>query len=224
MFVLRAKVVIEDDSTRQAAFGVAGEQAAERLSALGLAVPAAVGAMEATGAVRVLRRAGARPRYSLHGSAAALAPLRDALAAGSREVGPGAWQLLDILAGQPSIAPQTQDHFVAQMLNLDTLGGISFDKGCYTGQEVIARLHYLGQLKRRMFLCRVERDEVPPPGTSIHLAEGDSQAVGEVVAAQRHPEGGCVLLAVLQLAHAESDRLRLGSTEGAVIARPQSLV
>src|SRR5262249_16785525 len=74
------------------------------------------------------------------------------------------WRRDNILRGVPVIYPQTQDQFVPQMVNLDQLGGISFDKGCYTGQEIVARLHYLGQLKRRMFLCRLPNPaSLPPP-------------------------------------------------------------
>ncbi|MGC5204337.1 tRNA-modifying protein YgfZ, partial [Klebsiella pneumoniae] len=76
------------------------------------------------------------------------------------------------------------------MLNLDTLGGISFSKGCYTGQEVVARLHYLGQLKRRMFLLYADDIAQAVAGGPIHRHGGDDQAVGEVVAVQRHPVHG----------------------------------
>src|SRR3546814_2890337 len=79
----------------------------------------------------------------------------------------------------PVVRPETRDHFVAQMANLDLFGGISFDKGCYTGQEIIARLHYLGTLKRRLFIARIEGD-APVPGSAVHQA-GESQAVGEIV-------------------------------------------
>jgi folate-binding protein YgfZ len=160
----------------------------------------------------------------LHGDSESLEPLWQSFVAHSRPVGAGAWQLLDVLAGLPSITVATQDHFVAQMLNLDALGGISFSKGCYTGQEVIARLHYLGQLKRRMFLLYAEEAEDAAPGMSIHLSDGDTQAVGEVVVAQPHPQQGTALLVVLQIAHAGSGQLRLGAIDGAALSKPVTLV
>jgi folate-binding protein YgfZ len=110
-------------------------------------------------------------------------------------------------AGLPQIYAQTHEQFVAQMLNLDVLGGISFTKGCYTGQEIIARTHYRGAIKRRMF--RYSAACAPPaPGTRI--LEGDQHA-GDVVDAIATEEG-CELLAVMQLAKKDAEvRLEAGS-------------
>ena len=224
MFVLRSKVAIDTPGVGHPAIGVAGDGVADHLQALGLPIPAAVGDVTAQDGIQILRRAGSRARYSLHGDRARLEPLWQALTARCRLVGAGSWQLLDILAGQPSIITATQDHFVAQMLNLDTLGGISFSKGCYTGQEVIARLHYLGQLKRRMFLLYAKDAGATAPGSPIHLAQGDQQAVGEVVTVQAHPQRGQALLAVLQLAHTQSGELRIGSADGAPVNELVALV
>lgn len=127
-----------------------------------------------------------------------------------------------IEAGVPVVYMETQDRWVAQMANLDLLGGISFDKGCYTGQEVVARLHYLGNLKKRMF--RVEGAGHPPaPGTTVRHASGDGQSVGEIVDAVAVGEG-FVASAVLQLAVAESDALMLDGLEQRPVSRPQVYV
>ena len=114
-----------------------------------------------------------------------------------------------IEAGVPVVYPSTQDRWVAQMANLDLIGGISFDKGCYTGQEVVARLHYLGNLKKRMFLVRGQ-GPAPLPGSDIHDAIGDAQAVGDIVDAVSESTDRFVASAVLQIAHAESAALRVG--------------
>jgi len=107
------------------------------------------------------------------------------------------WRLEDIRAGVPQIQAQTREHFVAQMLNLDLLGGISFEKGCYTGQEIIARTHYRGAIKRRMF--RYRADSAPPvPGTRVL---GAGQHAGDVVDSATTGTG-CELLAVVSLAQA----------------------
>lgn len=113
------------------------------------------------------------------------------------------WHLDDIRAGLPQVYPQTHEAFVAQMLNLDLLDGISFEKGCYTGQEIIARTHFRGAIKRRMF--RFTASCLPPaPGTRILAGEAHA---GDVVDAAASGEGS-ELLAVVSLAHAQ-EQLRL---------------
>ncbi|MFM7707413.1 MAG: YgfZ/GcvT domain-containing protein, partial [Gammaproteobacteria bacterium] len=107
-----------------------------------------------------------------------------------------AWHLADLAAGLPEVHPTTRGAFVAQMLNLDVLGGISFTKGCYTGQEVIARAHYRGRVKRR--LQRFEAAwpagrPMPAPGETLHLADGRS---AQLVDAGLRPDGKMEFLAV----------------------------
>jgi folate-binding protein YgfZ len=126
------------------------------------------------------------------------------------------WRLATIRAGLPEIRPETHEAFVAQMLNLDLLGGIDFDKGCYTGQEVIARTHYRGAIKRRMFRFAAA---CPPPPPATRIVTG-TQHAGDVVDAAPTSEG-CELLAVVNLANVE-DALTLESAPGVTLAR-QSL-
>jgi tRNA-modifying protein YgfZ len=163
MFVLRAKVTIEPADLR--ALGFIGAGGAAALNRLGLPEPPEpLDCAEDPGrSLRVLRRLGETPRYSVLGAATQI----NALAA--RLPPPltyDAWRRADIESGVPVVYSGTSDHFVPQMANLDLFGGISFDKGCYTGQEIVARLHYLGQLKRRLFVCRVE-GAAPAPGSAV---------------------------------------------------------
>src|SRR3546814_18447571 len=95
------------------------------------------------------------------------------------------------------------------MANLDLFGGISFDKGCYTGQEIIARLHYLGTLKRRLFIARIEGD-APVPGRAVHQA-GDSQPVGEIVDTLADAAGS-IATVVHQLAPPDAETIEDTST------------
>ncbi len=127
-----------------------------------------------------------------------------------------------ILAGIPAVYPETQDRWVAQMTNLDLVGGISFDKGCYTGQEVVARLHYLGNLKKRMFVVR-GTGAAPAPGMGIRDTAGDSQAVGDIVDSVPTPEG-FVASAVLQLSASTKTTLVLDRPDDAALERPQTYV
>jgi folate-binding protein YgfZ len=112
-----------------------------------------------------------------------------------------AWRALDIEAGLPQVYAATSGEFVAQMLNLDCVGGIAFDKGCYTGQEIIARAHYRGRVKRRLqrFRSRAAVASVPAPGDSLALASGGS---ARIVEALRLPDGRIEFLAVAPLAGA----------------------
>ena len=123
------------------------------------------------------------------------------------------WRLAGIRAGLPQVFPETYETFVAQMLNLDLLGGVSFEKGCYTGQEIIARTHYRGAIKRRMF--RFECACPPPaPGTRVLVGE---QHAGDVVDAAA-TAAGCELLAVITLAQVDAE-LELEPSRGARIRK-----
>jgi folate-binding protein YgfZ len=115
------------------------------------------------------------------------------------------------------ITAATQDAFVAQTANWDILRGIDFQKGCYTGQEIIARTQYLGRLKERAFLFHATADGIPPGERLFSAAFGD-QPCGTVVNAAAAPAGGCDLIAVLQLAAAESGDTRLGAPDGPMLA------
>lgn len=124
-----------------------------------------------------------------------------------------AWRLADIRAGLPQVYPQTHEAFVAQMLNLDLLEGISFDKGCYTGQEIIARTHFRGMVKRRMFRFRAACP-APEPGTRVI---GAGAHAGEVADAAQ-TQDGCELLAVLTTAQADAP-LELDGVPGVPLER-----
>jgi tRNA-modifying protein YgfZ len=108
------------------------------------------------------------------------------------------WHRLDIEAGQPQVFAATSEEFVAQMLNLDALDAIAFDKGCYTGQEVIARAHYRGRVKRRLqrFVSRGPATLAPGQGGTLY----DGRAF-KVVDAVRLEDGRCEFLAVAPLVH-----------------------
>jgi len=125
--------------------------------------------------------------------------------------GPEKTLLSHIRAGVPHIFPETHEAFVAQMLNLDVLGGISFEKGCYTGQEIIARAHFRGAVKRRMFRFAA-KCAAPTPGTRL-LANGEH--AGDVVYAAA-TESGCELLAVVSLAQADA---ALTSEDGTALTK-----
>jgi len=120
------------------------------------------------------------------------------------------WRLSDIKAGIPNIYPQTAEQFVLQMSNLDLLDGVSFKKGCYPGQEIIARMHYLGKLKRRLFLATLETSECPLPGDEICTkAATSADGSGMVVDSVIDDQGICHCLYVAQIKKANDQLLCL---------------
>ncbi len=121
-----------------------------------------------------------------------------------------ALRLSEIKAGIPVIYPQTSEEFVLQMANLGVLDGVSFKKGCYPGQEIVARMEYLGKLKRRMFLAQLDTSRLPLPGDAL-VAEGKTEVDGSgiVVDAQFDQQGVCHCLYIAQIAKAEAGKLRL---------------
>lgn len=195
-YVLRSRVEIEDISAASSAFGLSGEGIASRWPDAGL--PAAGEWHELDDGVHVAGLDGPRPRWLVFGPEPALQVTWqrfDDLPTAR----PHQWDLLDIEAGLPTIHARTEERFVAQMVNLDRLEAIDFHKGCYPGQEVIARTHYLGRIKRRMFLLHAPVAGRPPaPGESV-LAADSGETAGEVVRAAPHPAGGSLALAVLRL-------------------------
>lgn len=221
-YVLRAKVTLEDASHRLVKFGVAGPHAEAVLTNQFGAIPEAINSViHTTGEwpdITVIRLPGITPRFELHGPLPVMQALWKALDTHVIFTGAEPWRLLDILAGIPTIYPETVEAFVPQMINLDALDGISFRKGCYTGQEVVARMHYLGKLKRRMYVARVDGENSPRPGDALFSPQADaSQSAGRIVDAAKHPNGGYAVLAVALIECAEQGVLQLGDAQGATL-------
>lgn len=206
MFVLRSKVTLEETELR--ALGVAGEGAAEALAAELAPPPEGPDEVTVRDGALMVRLPAPEPMYLLLGEA--LDSLWMALAARLRPVGPAAWRLLEVRAGLPQVLPGAQESFVPQMANLDLVNGLSFSKGCYPGQEIVARMHFLGSLKRRMYRFALD-GEPPTPGVQVRDERG--ARVGEVVMAAPAP-GGAEGLAVLQIERAQEPGLVI---DGAVI-------
>jgi len=214
MFVMRSKVTLDDAGAEAAGFGVSGPNARALLETAGIPVPELTWGCVESGELIVIRRPSAGPaRYSLHGPVDALMTLWPRLSERAKPVGTTAWRLLDLVAGLPAIHSETSEQHVAQMLNLDKLEGISFAKGCYPGQEIVARLHYLGSLKRRLFVGFTEAHDVKR-GTSVFTSDGSTaQAVGDVLDLAPHPTRGHAVQVVLQLSHRDAP-LRIGAVDG----------
>ncbi len=197
MYVLRAKVQLAS-VPEWAILGLSGPAAAECLGAADLPAPA-LPAAATKNDVTVMAISGRTPRYLLMGPETVIRGLAERMPKAAR-VGARAWAWLDIQAGLPTIGAETSEAFVPQMANLDLLEGIHFRKGCYPGQEIVARTHYLGRLKQRMYLASLPAGTpLPPPGAVLAAPNLPGQPAGTVVDAQVGPEGDIDLLAVIQI-------------------------
>ncbi len=157
MFVLRAKVKLADSSAMLVRMAVAGSHAGPLIQEIMGAVPAAhldVVHCE-KGSVICL----AEDRFELVIIPEHAPAIWDSLSKGALPVGAPCWDWLEIKAGIPVITPATQEQFIPQMANLEAIGGVSFQKGCYPGQEIVSRTQYLGKIKRRMYLANVQPAE-----------------------------------------------------------------
>ena len=206
MFVLRAKVAVRDATGDYAICGLAGPGASAAAQA---AFGVAPGRFEALPIER-----GALLLAIPDGRLLALCPIAEAAALQATILGHAtsadaqAWRRHDIGAGIPWITAATSDLFVAQATNWELLGGVNFQKGCYPGQEIVARTQYLGRLKERLFGFRAALPDVAP-GAKLYSAAFGDQACGVVVSVVPEPAGGCALLAVAQLAAVEAADIRL---------------
>jgi tRNA-modifying protein YgfZ len=217
MYVMRSKVKIALQSDSHIIFGIAGRDHVRVLAGLGLDRPPAPKSLirtidddlwwgvDADRSIGLVARGRAPAMWS-------------AMAGQARHVGNACWRWLDINAGIPWISARTQDELVPQMVNLEMIGGISFAKGCYPGQEIVARTQHLGKIKRRMVLGNVIDQSAPQPGDPIFGADLGAQASGLVVDAAPAPTGGYDVLAVMHRSTALTSSAHLRALDGPRLA------
>ncbi len=211
LYILRAKVHLENASEALMGLGLSGPNAEDLLQqALGLA-PVQIDQVMQSNGITVIRVPGLHPRFEIYAELEVLQHLWTALTPQTTPAAEKSWRLLDILAGIPTVYSVTQEAFIPQMVNLQLINGVSFQKGCYTGQEIVARTQHLGKLKRRMYLAQVSSTTPPQPGDSVYFS---ATKVGTVVDASPHPDGGCVLLVVVPVDKVETNPIRLNADDG----------
>lgn len=212
MFRLRANVSLDDASDALVCSGFVGDCHEALLSEHFGTLPAQDNGMVRAGDASLVRISGPVPRWLLIAPASEASMLwQAAQEAGAAQAGEDLWALNDILAGLPTVYPETSDAFVPQMANMQLIDGVSFHKGCYTGQEVVARMQYLGKLKRRMYLGEVESKVAPRPGDELSAPESKSgQGPGRIVDARSIGPNRYKLLLVADIATAETGQLLLG--------------
>ncbi len=227
MYILRSKVRATLENDRFVRLGVGGPNVFTILDRLGLNCPPAdFGVTRAQSTVTasstleidfLLRLPGHRIELLIRDADAAIGIWKALEASGAAPAGTAAWRWLTVRSGIPEVVAETQDQFVAQMLNLELIGAVSFNKGCYPGQEIVARTQYRGEIKRRAFLMHTSSELEPAPGEGIFAAEAPEQAVGTVLMAAPSPEGGTDMLACLHVDLTRRGVLRLGNPNGPAI-------
>ena len=209
MFVLRAKCKLSDASTELALYGLAG---AEATAWLGDTAPARPWTTAPAGPGRAVRLpdAAGQARYLLALPADAPAPALPALTADD-------WRWLEVKSGVVRIVAPTVEQFVPQMVNLELVGGVNFQKGCYPGQEIVARSQYRGTLKRR--LMAFDSDFSLTAGQEVFHSADPGQPAGLVALAAARPGGGSSALVEIKLAALDGGSLHAGAADGPLLAR-----
>ena len=209
MYILRSKVKLSNASAEFAVIGTSQLNAIGGLTLEGTPYSGTI-----VGDARVFRLDSTR--------ALIVAPIASALSLWTKlglvatMVGPAAWLWLEIQAGHPRVVRTTQELFVPQMLNMENpaVAGVSFTKGCYPGQEIVARTQYLGKIKRRMFLANITDLKELGAGTAIFSSETGEQQCGSVVSIAATPDGGMNALICVQTSAAESGEINLETPGG----------
>ena len=214
MFVLRAKVTLADASDELGIMAVSGNCAADMVGEM----PAERFGTKQDDGLTYIRFPGDPARIQVVGEGDLLIALWKKWAQKAVTANSDGWVLQNIRSGIPTVLEATTEAFIPQMLNLDLLDGISFTKGCYTGQEVVARMKYLGQLKRRMYLSRFETEATPQAGDKLFSPQSKSpQGAGKIVEVQPSPKGGWEALVVAEIETAETGDLHLDDSDGPLL-------
>lgn len=207
-YAVFSKSKLTDESAAWVRFGVDHGDAA--LKSLGLELPAETDQVVRNDGLIALRVS--PDRAELWVSADQADAVKGKLSALLAEGELNQWLLGQIRAGIGQVMPGTRELFIPQMLNLQAVGGVSFKKGCYTGQEIVARMQYLGKLKRRLYRLSLDASELPEPGTQL-FSPSHGSSIGEVVLAAQG-EQQIELLAVLQADAAEAGDIHVGALDG----------
>jgi len=215
MYVLRTKVKISDANEEVISLGLSGADTQQLLGAQFGELPQLPLGVIASGQVSLIKISDTR--WQLNATPQQAQTLWMELSTKARLAGSACWDWLNIRSGIPVILPQTQEQFVAQMANLDLIGGVNFRKGCYPGQEIVARTQYLGKLKRRMYLAHIDSTESPQAGDELFSADMEGQAIGMLANITAAPEGGYDVLAVVQTSSRETQAVHWKSLLGAAL-------
>jgi folate-binding protein YgfZ len=218
MFVLRSKAKLSDITDNRIILGVAGQSAAAALTEWFEALPSAPYDKVESGSGMLIRvtDAATMPRYQWITTLDTARQAWPKLSGKLQPAGPGSWRLTEIHAGIARITQRTQEQFVPQMVNFEAVGGVNFKKGCYPGQEIVARSQYLGKLKRRMMPASSETHNAEA-GMEVFASTDPDQPCGMIVNAEICAPDKMECLVEIKIAALESGTIHLGSADGPVL-------
>ncbi|MBD2858569.1 folate-binding protein YgfZ [Spongiibacter sp. KMU-158] len=193
-YIVFSKAKLSVNSHNLVGFGISGENCSEALKSLLQEHPEAALSSNTAEQITVIKLPGIEERFECWVAPEKANAIWTALTQQAEIVSSDHWELGNIQAGIGEVCAATQDLFIPQMLNHQLIGAVSFKKGCYTGQEIVARMQYRGKLKRHMYLAE-KAGALPKPGDDVFVDE-NSQSIGNIVSAVNSGEG-VTLLAVL---------------------------
>ncbi len=217
MYVLRAKVTLTDASDDLIRIGIAGPRAAALIDTLTSTPSSFSQSLQVIHDKEITILYLSQQRIELITTLGNAPKLWNDLNQHAKAAGIGCWDWLTIAAGIPVVLSETQEMFLPQMINLDAIGGVSFKKGCYPGQEIVARTQYLGKLKRRMFLAYIDTTQTITAGDALYSSDMEDQSSGNIVNAALSPQGGFDVLAVIQQSSVDACRIHWQSPQGPVL-------
>ncbi len=225
-YVLRAEVAIQDISEQLVHIGICGDNSETLLSPFINNLSSDIDSVSYNDNYIAIRVAGKTPRYEIFCSQEHAKTLWESLSEKTSVANSAYWDYLNIKNGLPFIDNKTRGEFVPQMVNMELINGVSFEKGCYTGQEIVARTHYLGKQKRRTYRIKITSDTAPKAGDQLATdTSTENQYTGTLVSVYQTAENEFEALAVIQIKSAESEKLKLkdADAEITVLELPYSL-
>jgi tRNA-modifying protein YgfZ len=216
-YILRAQVAIQDVSEQLIHLGVSGENAAQLLSPFIENINQEIDGVSHNEDYIFIRVAGRETRYEIFCSPENAKSLWTKVSEQAQPISSTSWDFLNIQAGLPFIDASSSEEFVPQMANMELINGVSFTKGCFTGQEIVARMHYLGKLKKRCYKVHIATESQPRNGDKLFAENAlAGQNTGAIIQAAKNPVAGYDALAVIQIADTGS-KLFLNDADGPAV-------
>ncbi len=221
MYVLRSKVSLEDASASLVHFGYAAPDGDKQLlEILGKAPANAYDTVQVHN-LTIMRQPAPIPRFKILGELEDARKLWERLNVNAACVGRSSWEYFNVMSGVPMVTLASKEAWGPQMMNMHLINGVSFTKGCFPGQEIVARIKYLGKSKRQMYRIGIPHC-VKPPAAGTNLTSPDDAEAGTILNATLNPDGYVEALAVMKIAETTKP-LALGEYTVKVLELPYAL-